>query len=134
MARSQPLSIQHNSTRSRKCSDVDIIDKPLEAFIGAQSVSFLVSKWSELEAYQKSLKTVQALEVVNDSAERAIAPATEFNSSATKQEEQKQFLFQTVESHRKQFPNCKKSTLIGKPMNQTSDWLITEMTHNNCYI
>jgi hypothetical protein len=47
------------------------------------------SKWSELEAYQKSLKTAQALEVVNDSAERAIAPATEFNSSTTKQEEQK---------------------------------------------
>jgi hypothetical protein len=23
---------------------------------------------------------------------------------------------------------------LEKPMNQTSDWLITEMAHNNCYI
>jgi hypothetical protein len=67
-------SIQHNSTRSRKCSDVDITDKPLEAFIGVHSVYFFsilkldssflseeVSKWSELEAYKNSLKTAQAL-------------------------------------------------------------------------
>ena len=120
-------SSQLNSTRSRRSCDVDIIEKSLESFVGARTVSFFsilqldssflseeISKCSQLESYQKSLETVQALKVVNDSAERAIALATDFNTSATKQEEQKQFLFQTVESHRKQFPNCAKSTLLGK--------------------
>ena len=111
--------------------------KTLEFFIGPSShfffdalqldLSFLkeeVEKWSDLLSYQAAMKTVRALKVVNDSAERGIALATAFNSTLTKQEEQKQYLFQIVESHRQRFPNPKKSTLL--PMLSVASQLVTE--------
>jgi hypothetical protein len=70
-----------------------------------------IEKWSDHPNYQVAMKTVTALKVENDSADRGIALATAFNSTLTKQE-QKQYLFQIVESHRKRFPNPKKSTLL----------------------
>ena len=73
-----------------------------------------VDQWKELPSFQEAKKVVKALKVVNDSAEREIALATAFNTSITKQEEQKQFLFQVVESHRKRFPDANKSTLLSQ--------------------
>ncbi|KAK0064992.1 hypothetical protein Bpfe_005550 [Biomphalaria pfeifferi] len=45
--------------------------------------------------------------VVQGTAERGIALATDFNKS----EDEKQYLYQVVESHRKQYPDAKKATL-----------------------
>ena len=61
-------------------------------------------------SFEEARKALMALKVLNDSAERGIALASTFNSSITKQEEQKQYLYQVVEHHRKQFPNTKKFT------------------------
>jgi len=52
------------------------------------------------------------MKVVNDSAERAIALMQQYNSSLTKNEEQKQYLLWLVERHRKQYPTCAKSTIL----------------------
>lgn len=49
--------------------------------------------------------------MVNDVAERGVALIQQFNTTITHDEEQKQYLLQIVESHRKKFKNCNKSTL-----------------------
>ena len=69
--------------------------------------------WQEHPTFKYAKKAANALRVVNDSAERNIALAATFNSSITKNEEEKQYLFQVFESHRKCFPDCKKLTLLG---------------------
>lgn len=73
-----------------------------------------VDKWSVLPSFLEAKKIVKGLKVVNDCAERGIALATTFNKSLTKQEEQKQYLFQVVENHRKRFPDARKKTLLGE--------------------
>ena len=69
-------------------------------------------QWLDLPYLLAAKRSVQAMKVVNDSAERGISLSTTFNSTVTKQKEQKQFLFQVVESYRKRFPNSKKSTIL----------------------
>ncbi|KAK0061980.1 hypothetical protein Bpfe_008473 [Biomphalaria pfeifferi] len=99
-------------------------DKKLDYFIGSRSHFFFqvlnldksllnlsVEQWPQLEAYQHAKVVAHSLKVVNDSAERGIALATNFNKSLTKKEEEKQYLYQVVESHRKQYPDAKKATL-----------------------
>ena len=67
--------------------------------------------WQHCDDYCEALKVVNALTVTNDHAERGIALIQEYNRILTHCEEQKQYLLQVVSEHRKQFPNCKKSTL-----------------------
>ena len=52
------------------------------------------------------------MNVVNDTAERIIALATEFNSSITKDESQKQYLLKVVAKHRKDMPSVSKTVFI----------------------
>ncbi|KAK0058201.1 hypothetical protein Bpfe_012202 [Biomphalaria pfeifferi] len=99
-------------------------DKKLDYFIGSRSHFFFqvlnldksllnlsVEQWQQLEAYQHAKVVAHSLKVVNNSAERGIALATNFNQSLTKKEDEKQYLYQVVESHRKQYPDAKKATL-----------------------
>jgi len=53
-------------------------------------------------------QTVMALRVVNDCAERAVKPATDYNMALTANEEQRQLIFQVVEYH------CKQTTAPAK--------------------
>ena len=55
---------------------------------------------------------VYSLNVTNDAAERGVALIQSFNNSITTDEEQKQFLFQIVEEHRRSLPNSNKSKLV----------------------
>ena len=116
----RPRSVRHTQTAGEELNT-----KTLDFFIGPASnflfeilqidTAFLsqdIVNWPELPSYISARNKAASLKVINDSAERAIALATTFNSSLTKQEEQKQFLFQVVEEHRKRFPNCKKTTLL----------------------
>jgi hypothetical protein len=70
--------------------------------------------WKANTDYTQALRQVAALKVVNDPAERGVALMQTFNSSLSNQEEQKQFILQVVERHRKEFPNSKKATLTQK--------------------
>ena len=58
------------------------------------------SMWPDCPAYVKAKKIVSAVRVVNDCAERAVKLATDFNSSLTQDEVQRQLIFQIVEFHR----------------------------------
>ena len=116
---------QDRSTRHIVPDIRTLINNPLESFVGPASgllfsalhidTTFLesnVENWETIESFQHAKKAARALKVVNDCAERGIALATTFNSSITKQEEQKQFLLQVVESHHKLYPNPLKKTLF----------------------
>jgi len=52
------------------------------------------------------------VKVVNDSAERGVALIEEYNSIITRKENQKQYLLQVVQDHRRKFPDCKKELLM----------------------
>jgi len=72
-----------------------------------------VNTWTTREDYQAACKTVHALKVVNDCAERSVKLATDFNEVLTKNDEQRQLLYQVVEYHRKLLPtSATKSHLI----------------------
>ncbi|KAL4127287.1 hypothetical protein QTP88_011464 [Uroleucon formosanum] len=61
--------------------------------------------WEENEEYKKGKEIIGSLKVVNDTAERHVKLMEEFNSKITKNEEQKQFLLQTVQEYRRKYPN-----------------------------
>ena len=53
--------------------------------------------------YKSACKIVCAMKVVNDCAEWAVKLATDFNKVLTKNDNQRQLLYQVVEYHRKHF-------------------------------
>jgi hypothetical protein len=70
-----------------------------------------VAEWSENESFKIASDLVKNLTCVNDSAERAVALMQTFNQTITKDEEQKQYLLQVVEKHRKDFQQCNRDSL-----------------------
>lgn len=68
--------------------------------------------WEDNDDFQKALKTVCAMKVVNDHAERGVALIQEFSGLMTRNEDQLQFLLQVVEEHRKAYPDSNKQTLM----------------------
>ena len=54
---------------------------------------------------------MQRLKVVNDSAERCVALIEAYNCSLTRDEDQLQYLLQTVAAHRKSIPKPFKAAL-----------------------
>lgn len=70
--------------------------------------------WESSPSYLSAADVVCNLKVVNDLAERSVSLIQQFNSSLTRNEEQKQYLLQVVESHRKQFPSKAKKNLPGR--------------------
>lgn len=61
-----------------------------------------VNQWTDNDAYTTALNFVTNLACVNDCAERGIALIQQFNASTT-DEEQRQYLLQVVDQHRKKF-------------------------------
>jgi len=70
--------------------------------------------WDARDDFKVAKQTVMALRVVNDCAEHAVKPATDYNMALTGNEEQRQLIFQVVEYHRKQItaPAKRKFTEI----------------------
>jgi hypothetical protein len=108
----------------------DLSNSTLDYFIGPAShlffeilhldTSFLdedVETWKDLPSFNAAKGIVQNLRVVNDTAERGIALASTFNSLLTTQEDQKQYLLQVVEDHRKRYPKAAKAILFQKTEN-----------------
>lgn len=79
------------------------------------------SVWKGLDSYKKSRDIVKGIKVVNDCAERGVALISQFNAKLTKNEEQKQYLSQVVETHRKQFKTSEKTTLMKMGASATAD-------------
>lgn len=71
-----------------------------------------VDTWFECDDYNTACKTVRALKAVNDCAERAVKLATDFNEVLTKNDQQRQLLYQVVEHHRKLLPTSATKNLL----------------------
>ena len=61
--------------------------------------------------YQNGISVLSHVKVVNDTAERGVKLITDFNDKITKDEEQKQFLKQTVYDFQHKYLDAKRSTL-----------------------
>ena len=97
----------------------------LDCFLGPSSgfmfqllqlgVAFLnspITSWSDLPSLCTTKDVINSLTVVNASAEREITLVTKFISIITKQEVQKQVLFQVAESHRQMCPDATRKRLF----------------------
>ena len=71
-----------------------------------------VEHWERSNEFQGAKMIAEYLRVVNDAAERGVKLIQDFNSSATKNEEQKQYLLQVIAEHRRAFPEAKKCLLL----------------------
>jgi len=69
------------------------------------------AQWKTVDDFQQADTFVRHVKVVNDLSERAMKLITDFASTITKDEEQRQFLLQTVEAHRRRVPDFTKETL-----------------------
>lgn len=69
-------------------------------------------EWGEESTFVEMLEHVRQMKVVNDYAERGIALIKEYNSSITKDEEQRQYLLRIVDLHRKKFPVASKANVM----------------------
>ena len=89
--------------------------KTFFSILGIQ-VSFMVEHppdaWPALPDYQAAQQTVDALRVVNDTAERGVKLVSDYSQILTKDESQLQFILQTVEDHRRKLPNMSKSAIV----------------------
>ncbi|KAE9536730.1 hypothetical protein AGLY_006963, partial [Aphis glycines] len=80
-----------------------------DLLIPTEFLKFDPEEWENMPDYQLGLSVVRCMQVVNDFAERGVALIQNYNSILTKDENQKQFLLQVVESHRKRFPDARNS-------------------------
>ena len=78
--------------------------------IDTQFLSTDPASWEENPAYLNAQKRIKALQVVNDFAERGVAMVQRYHSAHTKDETQKQYLLQVVESHHKSYPSASRQT------------------------
>lgn len=79
-----------------------------------RAISFLTKDpilWKDDKVYVEMEGKARFLKVVNDCAERGIALVNKFNSSITKNEEQKQYLLRLVDLHRKKYPTSSKTNI-----------------------
>lgn len=101
-----------------------VANKTLSSFVTTASASFFKilgldthflatdpDLWAQDPGYVAAARSVSALLVTNDFAERGVALMQQFNLALTKNEDQRQYLLQVVEAHRKKFPNACKSTV-----------------------
>lgn len=68
--------------------------------------------WDSNENYKKCFETFKQLQVVNDTAERGVALIEKYNNSLTHDEEQRQYILQIVQEHRKKYPTCNKQNFV----------------------
>lgn len=80
--------------------------------LSAEFLNHDPSTWEDRLDYQAGFKFCSKLNVVNDTAERAIKLMTDYNRILTKNEEEKQFLMDVVAEYRRSYPSyCKKNLL-----------------------
>lgn len=112
-----------------KCNDdMNILKtKELDYLINVQSLNFFdrfginkdflqldVEKWPENEDFLKVLNSVRDLQVVNDTAGKAVHLAEEYIKILTTKEDKKQYLLQIVSEYKNVYPNANKETLRKK--------------------
>jgi len=85
---------------------------PNGAEYAVQLLQKVPEDWEEDPIYKRFKMACDKMRVVNDCAERAISLATKFNSTITKDEQQKQYILTVVRKHQQDIPCCSKVSFI----------------------
>jgi len=72
------------------------------------------STWDTQISYLHGKEIAYSLNVVNDTAERAVKLMEDFHGTLTKDDKKSELLLQCIQEHRKLYPDCKKETLKKK--------------------
>lgn len=101
------------------------LNKNIEYFISQKSRHFFKrfgiptdfltkdpKEWVNEPSFNVGLNIVRNMNVVNDSAERAVKLMEDFNLVLSKNEEEKQLIVQIVADYRKLYPNVNKYSLL----------------------
>ena len=70
------------------------------------------AEWVNDQSFSSSQQVLLAIAVVNDFAERGVALIQDYNKVLTKDEQQRQYLLQVVEWHRRQFHGARKQDIL----------------------
>jgi hypothetical protein len=70
------------------------------------------AEWLNDQSFTSSQQVLLAIAVVNDFAERGVALIQDYNKVHTKDEQQRQYLLQVVEWHRRQFHGARKQDIL----------------------
>ena len=81
-------------------------------FDDASWLKLPVKCWNTDANFKEMLHFATHLKVVNDLAERGVQFMANYSDIITKDVDQKQYLLQSVEDHRRRFTDCKKKTLL----------------------
>ncbi|XP_076298843.1 uncharacterized protein LOC143217957 [Lasioglossum baleicum] len=68
--------------------------------------------WNNDPDFKIGMNIVQGLKVVNDIAERGVKLMEDYNQLLSRNEEEKQYILQTVMEYRKQYPDATKQSLL----------------------
>ena len=90
----------------------DYVDKQISFLVTTNTKQFFAilddsfldlapESWNDNEQYKAAERIVRSLKVVNDSAERGVKLIQDYNEILIKNEEQKPYLLQVVQDHRK---------------------------------
>lgn len=119
------LKEEQNNENKRIVTNMNELNqKNISDFVNKKTLSFFErfnietkflkldpSKWHNESEFQKGMNIVQNLHVVNDTAERFVKLMEEYNAALTKNEEEKQYILQTVTDYRKKYSSINKSDL-----------------------
>lgn len=123
------INMQQNEGMEQPSPRLDgksyLADKQLSDFITTNTKAFFTilgvpqsfllkppETWNDNEDFKIAERIVRSLKVVNDTAERGVKLIQDFNQILTKDEDQKQYLLQVVQEHRKLYPDSKKCTVV----------------------
>ena len=87
----------------------------LFGLLGDPDTSWLtkpVSMWNDSPGYREASTFVGNMLCTNDTAERGVKLISDYIGVITKDDEQRQYLLQAIEQHRKLYPDANKSTLF----------------------
>lgn len=82
--------------------------------VGTDWLAKPINQWSSDPGFLVAEQFVRTVKVVNDAAERGVKLISDFATILTSDPQQRSWLLQGVEQHRKQFPSFDKKTLAMK--------------------
>lgn len=79
--------------------------------INTDFLLFDPSTWNDRDDFKKGLETCKSITVVNDAAERGVKLFSQYNAILTKDEDERQWIINGVQSYKRMYPSFNKSQL-----------------------
>ena len=113
-----------------ECTDISVSANTLQVFdrLGIKENNFKQGPflWEEEHSNGFGQSKIRSLNVVNESGERSVKLMLNYHGLVMVDEEQRQYLLQCVENHRKIYPDCKKGNV-----KKNNFWSVNEKKKKN---